>query len=238
MKPTLLIAIHGVELGEIENSFADKLFNGVKDNMPYDQVKDLNCMAYNWTTYTHPRQMQIYNAVESGLKNQRLRKLKHTIGSDIAWTVGIDPCELDCFMGKIYLDLKVAIENYTKQHEQSSIVVFGHSQGGQIGLNFVSDNPGYIDCLITAGSPIVMKSGRYIDWGKVPSCLKKWVNIYNRYDFISSKIQGCHPSKNIADFVEDFEAPIKWWQLLKSHTMYWDNSFVHKTISKIIGEIL
>jgi hypothetical protein len=251
MSKVLLIALHGVEFGEIKSDFANVLFNGIRDNLSESQCEKLITIPYNWTHYTNERQMQMFNSVEKGLWNQNLRKYKHTIGSDVTWTVGRAKQGTKRFIDDIKFELSSLIEVNLKKYPDAKIVLFGHSQGSQVAFNFIFDYQGTIDCLITAGSPISMNSGMFDDWGKIPKNLKQFVNFYNKADFVSSKLQSVHPSEEISNFVKDYEVPLPEWKpcywkynlksmkligALKSHLIYWESDFVHKTIASLIKE--
>ena len=252
MNKIIFIALHGVELGEIDNDFANGLFNGIRDNLSEISCENLITVPYNWTHYTNERELQIFNAVESGLENQNLRKLKHTVGSDVTWTVGRAKQGTKCFLDDINFDLSTLIEVNLKKYPDAKVVLFGHSQGSQVAYNFCFDYQDKIDLLITAGSPISMNSGMFDDWGKVPKKLSKWANFYNKSDFVSSRLEGVHPSKEISNFVRDYEVPLPTWKpcywkynlksmkllgALKSHLIYWKSNFVAKTISNLIKEL-
>jgi len=239
MNKILLIALHGVEWGEIKNDYANRLFDGIRNHMNFEENGLLEMYPYNWTKYTNPRQLEIYSKVEKGLGRQWFRKLKHTLGSDVSW--GQRAKEgTPCFYTKFLNELIDLVEKYNGNG--TKVVLFGHSQGSQLAYQFIFDYKRPIAHFFSAGSPISMNSGMFEDWGRVPPNLTAWTNFYNYFDGISSLLEGVHLSKQIAYFVKDVEVPKGYnplrWTLAGSHTIYWESELVCKTITDQLKLIL
>lgn len=211
-------------------------------------------LPYNYTVSTNERQNRMFEAVDKGLGNEELRRLKNTIGSDITWSFITAKAGGKCF----YTDFVEGIGNFIEEarikYPNAKICAIGHSQGTQLFYSFFFDFLDDVDCFISMGSPISMNSGAYPSWGKVPITVKKWINFYHWMDFVSSKLQGCHPSPDIANFVTDYEVPSAWWKLLYklpapfckamigagvlAHVSYWSSDFVAKKIADEIKALI
>lgn len=240
MKQIIFPVLHGVQTKVLSDHFADEFIEGVKSYLSEEEKEYLIPLPYNWTHTTQHRQMQIYNAVESNLWNQKLRKLKHTLLANVAWYNRTKSGT--GFFNTIHKELDELIEKKLQIYPDANIVIFGHSLGSQMAFNFCWETRiKKIDGIFLAGSPFAMYSGMFSDWGRVPANLSKFiVNFYNKMDFLSSRIQGVHPSKEIADFAKDYEVPLGWkpnyWLTLDSHGIYWKSKFVWKIVAEYLKD--
>lgn len=246
----LLPTAHGVEFKQIQQDYAKPLIDRIKSYLTDEEKNYLIPAPYNYTIKTDPRQVQMFEAVDKGLGNEELRRLKHTVGGDVTWSFIIAKDGKECFYTDFVKDLSLVINGYRKQYPKIKVLCIGHSQGTQLFYSFFFDYPNIIDGFISMGSPISMNSGAYPDWGKVPNNLGKWINLYHWMDFVSSRLQGCHPSKAIADFVVDYQVPRGWNPLyylpfrmligagLLSHISYWKSNFVAKIISDEVKRLI
>jgi len=234
-----IVAIsHGVENTDNPGEYARGLIEGIKSKMTLRQFEDFIFIQLDTNQLFQPRQMEIYKKVEKGLRRQFLRKLKHTIGSDVVWS-NRSKSGNDAWSQKVnYINQMIDPHVRRAGEKNYRIHLIGHSQGSQDLLEYCFDctYPAY--GLITMGSPISMKSGTFEDWGHLPKGLGYWHNFYNTLDFIGSRLEKVHPSKEIADFVIDHEVPIGWnpleWTKLGSHCCFWKRDFVHRTIATIL----
>jgi hypothetical protein len=242
---------HGVEIKPIKQDYAAPLIEGINKYLTEKERGFFIPLPYNYSVHTNEREMQMFNAVEAGLGNQELRRLKHTIGSDVSWSFILAKNSASCF----YLDFTTALSNLINEaklkYMNSKVVCCGHSQGSQLLYSFIFDSATPIEGFISLGSPISMNSGAWDDWGKLPPNIKFWDNFYNDMDFVSSRIQGVHPSKEIADFVWDYKVPLGWNPIyhipflktqliagLMAHLVYWNSDFVHQKIAEKIKSII
>lgn len=253
MNYVLLPIAHGVEVSKIPEDYARPLLERVTKLLTDDEKSYLIPLPYNYTIRTNECQNKIYQAVEQGLGNQELRRLKHTVGSDVTWSFIVAKNEAPCFYTDFVKDMTIFIDEAKSKYPDAKKLCVGHSQGTQLFYSFFFDYKEAVDGFISMGSPISMNSGAYPDFGKVPANLKSWINLYNDMDFVSSRLQGFHPSKAISDFVIDYEVPLGWnpiFHLPKSmfkiqlvagllaHVMYWKSDFVAKIIAKKIQELM
>jgi len=234
--------IHGVQLKEINDDFAKKFVDGIKSYLTDSEKNYFIPLAYNWSHTTNPRQLEMYHKVESGLRHQKLRKLKHTAGSDVTWTFRSKKGS-GSFYDDFVFTLDSLLDSSKKSYAKSKIMLIGHSQGSQLAFNYIWDTNYHVQGLAFMGSPFTMNSGAFDDWGDIPKGLDGfWLNFYNRRDFISSKIQDCHPRESIAKTVEDYEVPLGWnplnWTIAGSHTLYWKSDFVHQMIADRIRKLI
>lgn len=238
MKNYVLVPIvHGVQLKEIGDDFAAKFVSGIMSYMTDEDRGYVVPMPINWSKYTNERQMLMYRAVEHDLGRQFLRKLKHTVGSDVTWSARAKP-GTRCFMDKFDEILGGAVKEGLGKYPNPKLCVIGHSQGTQDSLCWIFDYPGMVDAFISMGSPISMNSGAFEDWGQFPKNLKRWVNFFHYWDFISSRLGGSHLSASIREKVEDVQAPSGFnplgWTLAGAHSSYWGSGFVQKRIADIL----
>lgn len=248
---------HGVEFDVIQQDYAAPLIESVRANLSDEEKNYLVPLPYNYTLRTNQRQLQMFNAVEAGLGNQELRRLKHTVGSDVTWSFIIAKQDRPCFAQEFVQDVCAIISNGLNTYgKNSKILCAGHSQGSQNFYSFFFEYSGVIDCFVSLGSPISMNSGAWDDWGMVPPNLKSWINFYHDLDFVSSRIQGVHPSKAIADFAVDYKIPnglnpLFWFPHfkiagmdsrifagLKAHISYWKSQFVAKIIAEKVSQLI
>lgn len=242
MKQVIFLVLHGVQIQELSDNFADKFIAGVKSYLSDEEKNQLIPLPYTWTHATQHRQMQVYRAVEANLSNQKLRRLKHTMVADMAWYNRTKSGE--GFFSTIHKELDDLIDKKLQMFPNAQITIFGHSLGSQMAFNFCWETQiEKIAGIFLAGSPFAMYSGMFSDWGRLPPNLSKFiVNFYNKMDFISSRIQGVHPSKEIANFVKDYEVPLGWnpsnWLTLDSHGIYWRSNFVWKVVADYLKELI
>lgn len=233
--------LHGVQFSEIQDDYASDFIQGVKSFLPEDQRGFWVPVPYNWTHLTHGRQMFVYSLVESGLMNQKLRKLKHVVGSDVVWSARAKP-GTKCFYNDFVLELTEKINYHLNIYKGAKLITMGHSQGTQLLLCYFFDYPSIVDGFMSMGSPISMGSGMFDNFGRVPPNLGFWWNFYNTRDFISSRIQDVHPSSEIKKFAKDFRVPLGLnplgWTTIGSHCAYWKSKFVHKTIAEKLSKII
>ena len=252
----LLAIAHGVEFSKIQNDYAQPLIDRIKSYLTDEEKNYLIPAPYNYTVKTNLRQVAMFEATDKGLGNEELRRLKHTIGSDVTWSFIVAKDGKECFYTDFVKDLSLMIENYRKQYPRLKVICKGHSQGTQLFYSFFFDYPGFIDCFISMGSPISMNSGAYPEGGKLAENLGRWINFYQWMDFISSKMQGCPEpfSQEIANFVIDYQIPMEWWKILyrlphslckamlgvglMGHISYWRNDFVAKIISDEVKRLI
>lgn len=254
MNYVILPIAHGVEFTQIKQSYAAPLVQNILKYLTEEEKEYFLPLPYNYTLRTDPRQVQMFKAVEAGLGNQELRRLKHTVGSDVTWSFIVALDGGMCFYRNFFMDVSTRLDDLRRAHPNAKVVCVGHSQGTQNFYSFFFEYASKIDCFISMGSPISMNSGAYEDWGKVPKNLGSWINLYNDMDFVSSTLQDRHPSKAIADFVTDVKVPLGWNPLyflpnawfpkirlvagLMAHVMYWKSDFVAKVIAKTITDLM
>src|SRR3990167_1307339 len=246
MNYVLVPIAHGVELKTISNDYARPFIERVKKFLTDEEKSYLVPAPYNYTMRTHERQVRMFEAVSKGRGNERLRYLKHTVGSDVTWCFIVAKDGKKCCFRDFVNDLTSMIGTYRNQYPGIKVLCLGHSQGTQYFYSFFFEFSGWIDSFISMGSPIPMNSGAYQDegpkkdWGQKPKNIGAWHNFWHWMDFISDPMQGCHPQKEIADFVVDHEVPSSWWGILyklprwatalvtgfKAHACYWDSDFV------------
>lgn len=243
MNYVLFVVIHGVQLRAIRDNYADKLIEGVRSNFPIEHRGYFVPLVYNWSGITHERQLEMYRAVESGLPwyaRKPLRKLKHTVGSDVVWS-GRAKEGTKCFYSQFLADLSQKLEEQVQRYRNPRIVFFGHSQGSQNALCFIWDYGRIVSAFFSAGSPISMASGMFDDWGRAPANLQRWVNFWNPMDWISSPL-GSHPSKEIRALVNDARVPLGPnplnWTTAGAHGIYWRSPFVHKRVAEEIKRLV
>ena len=254
MNYVLMPIAHGVEFKQVQNDYAQPLIEKIKSYLTDEEKNFLVPAPYNYTIKTDPRQIAMFNAVEQGLGNQELRRLKHTVGSDVTWSFIIAKDGKECFYIDFVKDVTNLINDYRIKYNGIKVLCLGHSQGTQLFYSFFFDYNKIIDVFISMGSPISMNSGAYPDFGKAPSILGKWVNFYHRMDFIASRLQGVHPAKSISNFVIDYEVPSAWWKLLynlptglckalllaglMAHVSYWQSNFVAMKIAEEVKKLI
>ena len=238
MKITDLVIIeHGVQNSKDMGNYAFPLIEGIKKYLPNPQ--DYCFFPYDWNRLAQPRQLEMYESVEKGLWRQKLRKLKHTFGGDIIGT-GRSKTGQD-FLNKMTTELDEDIDIFLSHGLEFKIHLIGHSQGSQNLCNFMWDSKhkDLIMGFISLGSPISAGSWMFDDWGRVPPTLKYWHNFYNKFDFISSRLEKVHPSDSIKNFVIDHEVPLGInplnYTLWGSHSIYWKSDFCHKKIAEIFN---
>jgi hypothetical protein len=252
MNYILFPILHGVEVRPVKSDYAGPLIEGVCKYLTEEERGYFIPLPYNYSVKTDPRQLQMFNAVEEGLGNRELRRLKNVVGSDVTWSFILAKNGGSCFYTQVVEDLKNILTEAINKYPLSKIVCCGHSQGTQLLYSFFFDASINIEGFISMGSPISMNSGAYPDWGKKPP-LNWWMNFYNDMDFISSKMERVHPSKAIADLVKDFKVPLGWNPLyhlpqsifkiqavagLLAHIMYWESDFVHQKIAGKISSLI
>lgn len=242
MNTVIFPVLHGVQFKELPDSFADDFINGIKSYLPEEERDFLIPVPYNWSGKTLPKQMEIFQRVESGLNNMKLRRIKHTVGADVVW---YNRTKSDIgFFNTIHKELNELIGSKLSRHQDAKIAIFGHSLGSQVAFNYCWETElQEISGIFIAGSPLTMYSGMYSDWGKIPPNMKGFlINFYNKTDFISSRIDGVHPSKEIADRTRDIEVPIGWnplnWFTLNSHEIYWGSRTVWKTTADYLSKLI
>lgn len=254
MNYVLVPIAHGVEFEVIKAGFAAPFIEGIAKHLTEPERNYFIPLPYNYTRRTNERQLQMFNAVEKGLGNQELRRLKHTVGSDVTWSFIVAKAGADCFSKDFCSDVTLLIDNARAKYPSAKVVCVGHSQGTQNFFEFFFEYARKIDLFVSMGSPISMNSGAWTDWGRVPANLGAWVNFYHALDFVSSKLQGCHPSAGIASFVEDHEVPagcnplfwlpkfkfprVRLWAALEAHVAYWKKDFVHKIVAAKIKALI
>lgn len=254
MKYVLLSVAHGVEFKKIHRDYASPLIDRINSCLTKSERDHLILLPYNYTVKTNDRQMQVFGATDKGLGNEDLRRLKHTVGSDVTWSFIIAKDGKECFYTDFVSDLKAMIDACRQKYPSCKVMCVGHSQGTQLFYSFFFDYAQTVDSFVSMGSPISMNSGAYTNWGKVPSVIGSWINFYHWMDFISSRLQGCHPSKAIADFVVDYEVPSAWWKILyklpatlckamlvaglMAHVSYWKSDFVARKIADEIKRLM
>ena len=260
MNYVLLPVAHGVEVSKISNDYASPLIERVKTYLTDEEKGYLVPAPYNYTVRTNDRQMQMFNAVSKGLGNEELRRLKHTVGSDVTWSMTVAKNGGKCCFRDFVVDLTNMIDTYKKQYPGIKVACLGHSQGTQYFFSYFFEYDGFIDSFISMGSPIPMNSGAYEDedpeknWGQLPKNIGAWHNFWHWMDFISDPMQGKHPQKKIADFVQDHEVPSEWWKILYklpralckallaagllAHVCYWDSDFVAEIIAKEVRRLM
>ena len=258
MNFVLLPVVHGVELKTITNDYARPFLERVKKFLTDKEKGYLIPAPYNYTVRTHERQVKMFNAVSKGLGNERLRYLKHTVGSDVTWSFIVAKDGKKCCFRDFVVDLTNMISTYKKQYPGLKVMGLTHSQGTQYFLSFLFEFAGFIYGFISMGSPIPMNSGAYEDedpekdWGQLPKNLGSWHNFWHWMDFISDPMQGRHPQKNIADFVVDHEVPSAWWKILFklprkvsalgaaffAHVCYWESDFVAEIVAEEIRRLM
>lgn len=251
MNYVLMPIAHGVELKNINSDYATPLIDGIRKNLTEQEKNYLIPLPYNYTASTNARQILMFMATDYGLGNQELRKLKHTIGSDVTWSFILAKDGKECFYTDFVQGIKNLLNKGVTDYNAARIMCVGHSQGTQLFYSYFFDSDFEIDCFASLGSPISMNSGAWPDFGRVPKNLKCWLNFYNDMDFVSSKLQGAHLSKEIADFVVDYKVPLGWnpiyhipfmkMQLLAgllAHIMYWKSDYVAKILAEKVKELI
>lgn len=236
---------HGVEVDVVGKDFAEPLILNVLSKLSPEEKGYLVPIPYNYTIRTNKRQEEMFRAVEEGLGNQELRRLKHALGSDVTWSFILAKNNGLCFFRDFCVDVSNIIGSNLSSHKGAKVICTGHSQGSQNFFSFFFEYPYKIDCFMSLGSPISMNSGAYDDWGEIPSNLGSWLNFYHDLDFVSSQLEGVHPSKEIAEFVKDYKVPTNlmnpmfWFPHLsvfgldmriisgfKAHCSYWTSDLV------------
>lgn len=236
MQLKIVVISHGVEAGSANMAgYARPLIDGIRSFIPDAKLHEYVFIPFEWDAMVRDRQLQMYEAVEKGLWRQRFRKLKHTLGSDVIWCGRSKTPNPDDFLNRMFSTIDSDIEELVRGFPNSKIYCIGHSQGSQNLLEYCFDTKFKVSGLFTLGSIIAARSGAYADYGHLPNGLDFWVNFYNKADFVSSRIGGVHPSKQIATFVKDHEVPLGFnplnYTLIGAHTMYWKSAFVHKVIA-------
>jgi hypothetical protein len=218
--------------------YARPLIEGIRDYIPEERLHQFAFIPYDWESLVRDRQLSIYRAVEDGLHRKALRKLKHTMGSDVIWCGRAKNPSAKDFLVQMFNSIDGEIEELARGFPDFKVYAIGHSQGSQNLLEYCFDSRFKVSGLFTLGSIITARSGAYADWGHLPDGLEFWHNFYNKWDFVSSRIQSVHPSKQIAEFVVDHEVPLGLnpmnYTLLGAHCMYWKSSFVHKAIAEVL----
>src|SRR3990167_10402407 len=249
---------HGVEFKIIDENYATPLLENISKYLTKEEKGYFIPLPYNYTTRTNSRQLQAFQATDAKLGNEILRKLKHTVGSDVTWSFILAKNGGECFYTNFVRDVTNCIQEALFKYPNAKIVCLGHSQGTQLFYSFLFDYPSMVDLFITMGSPISMNSGAFPDWGKIPTSLNALINFWHDKDFISSRLQGCHPSPAIANFVQDYKTPNGWNPLfhlpnvipiwgrgltwvaagLLAHVCYWKSDFVARTIAGRIKNLI
>ena len=236
MRHVIFPVLHGVQLDSIPDDFAASFIEGVGSYLSPEEKKHVVFLQYNWSKVTLERQMEIYNCVEKGLLRQNLRKIKHTMASDVVW---YNRTKSDQgFFNYVHNELDRIIGEQIQKHRNARVALFGHSLGSQIAFNYCWETKhGDVAGIFFAGSPFTMYSGMFPGWGRLPQNLTHFlINFYNKYDFISSRIQGVHPAREVADFVRDYEVPVSYnpfdWFTFGSHGVYWNSKFVWKVVAE------
>lgn len=245
---------HGVELSVIGENYAMPLIEGISKRLTEEERGYFVPLAYNYTLRTNPRQIEMFSAVEEGLGNAEARRLKHTVGSDVTWSFIVAKNGGPCFFKDFTGDVSMMMERAAIRYPNAKTLFIGHSQGTQNFYSFFFEWPGTVDHFVSMGSPISMNSGAYDDWGKVPKNLKRWTNILNDMDFISSRLEGVHKSKAVADLVKDLKVPMGWNPLywlptskypklrlvagFLAHVEYWKKPAVHDFLASAVKELM
>ena len=240
MNYTIIPILHGVQAFSLDKETVRDFIAGVRAYVP-DQFKDwIKFQIIDWDDIVGQRQLEAFE-MEKGLPKQRLLKLKHTVGSDLLWDVQTRNLNGDQnIYNQIVSFVTLQIGELKKVYgNTSNLVLIGHSWGGQRALSYCFDSPFNVHGLITMGSPITAVSGRFPDWGKLPTDLKFWLNFRMAGDWIGSQFKY-HKSQQFREFVEDIHLsswnPLNWFTI-KAHTYYWKSKEVHKRIAeKIIRE--
>lgn len=261
MRPVLLPIVHGVAFKDNDKDYAGKFIKLIRSKLT-DQERDyLIPIQFNYSNVTNQRQVEMFNAVDKGLDNEKLRLWKNIIGSDVTWSLIQAKGDAPSFFKSFNYDLATAIANAKITYPGAAVVCIGHSQGSQLLYSFFFEYFGQIDGFVSMGSPIAMNSGAwYPSWGRVPENLRFWDNYYHSTDFISSRLKT-HPSESIRSFVNDFEVP-KGWNLLyrlpdglnlfgkwkvgwtklvagfMAHVGYWENDFVATMVAKRVKHLI
>lgn len=247
MNYVLVPIAHGVELSVIGENYALPLIEGVRNRLTDEEKNYFVPIPYNYTVRTNARQSMMFAAVEDGLGNAEARRLKHTVGSDVTWSFIVAKNGGPCFFKDFTTDIAALVERSMQKYPGAKTLFVGHSQGTQNFYSFFFEWPGIADHFISMGSPISMNSGAYEDWGKVPPRLRQWTNLYNDLDFVSSRLEQVHPSKEIASLVKDVKIPLGWNPLFwlptskfprlrlaagfMAHVEYWKRPEVHDLIA-------
>jgi hypothetical protein len=241
--------LHGVQDKAISNDYADNFISNIKENLSGIEKNYLVADPINWSKTSQYKQMEVFKQVEKGLWNQKLRQMKHTLGSDALWYARTRTKE--GFFNDIHRQIDQSIaEKLYRAGKGARICLFGHSLGSQIVYNhcFESGIDIAVDGIFLAGSPFTAYSGMFENWGNIPPNLKGFaVNFFNKFDFISSRIAKVHPSKEIADRFEDYEVPVGWLNplnylkiigALRNHTCYWESKFVAKIVAEYLKKLI
>lgn len=253
MNFVLMPIAHGVEIKPIQEDYASGLIDKIRSKLTDLERPYLISMPYNYSHKTNSRQMQMYNAVDAGLKNKELRRLKNIIGSDVTWSFIVAKGGKHCFYKMFLDDVSNMIEEGLLKYPKAKIAMLGHSQGSQLLYSTIFDIKHNVDLFISMGSPISMNSGAWDNWGKRPINLGAWINFYHDIDFISSQLQYYHPSKEVADFVVDYRVPtglnplhylpeklfkIRLLAGFMAHVSYWKSKYVANVITEKIRELI
>jgi predicted alpha/beta hydrolase len=129
-------------------------------------------LPFNWSSRTKERQLQGFAAVERGLPQNKLRRLKHTLGSDVVW-YNRTRTDKSGFFATMRRDLDARLATALEFHAGSPFVIFGHSLGSQIACNCcLATALASVSGAFFAGSPFGMYPGMYSDWGRLPPKLR------------------------------------------------------------------
>jgi pimeloyl-ACP methyl ester carboxylesterase len=244
VRTVIFPVLHGVHSAALQDRFAEELIAGVAGFLTEQERRAFLPLPFNWSSRTKERQLRAFAAVERGLPQNKLRRLKHTLGSDVVWYNRTKTDESG-FFATMHRDLDARLATALELHPGSPVVIFGHSLGSQIAFNYCWETAlESVSGVFFAGSPFTMYSGMFSDWGRLPPKLRNGflVNFFNRRDFISSPIQGVHPSGEIAAFVTDCEVPRKWnpWDAitLEAHSVYWRSRVVWKTVASYLKPLM
>ncbi len=122
---------------------------------------------------------------------------------------------------------------------EGKTIVIAHSLGGIICVDLLLEKePPQIDLLVTVGSqaPVLFELNALVGMeydpnAKLPEKFPKWLNIYDRNDFLSYVGEKIFPEK-----IEDFEVDSQQ-SFPQSHGSYWTNKKVWDEIWQKMEEI-
>lgn len=235
MNMNAIFFVHGIGVSEDKLQtlrFISDIYSNIK-HKGKNTIKSIN-----WSSLVEDRQKFAYKSMEGNLKKSFLRKIKHSLGSDILWYARNK--EKVGFFYNVNELIKNEVNSILQKFgEKTKLVFIGHSWGTQIIYENLFDIDHPIESFITMGSPMGAVSGRFNDWGRIPKNLKSWVNFYSTHDFISSCFKN-HPNKDIAEFVENIEVknynPFNWL-ILRAHSSYFESKTVKEEIVRIIDNL-
>ncbi len=233
---------HGVQAFDLNKEIVREFGFKVKEALPIELRVRFRPFVIDWDDILGGRQMEAFRTMAAGRKRQRLLKLKHTVGSDLAWLFPGKHSEsgFSFLYERVFDKIKREIDSrYRSAGEDAKIVHCGHSLGGQLALRYCWDSTYPVDGLITMGAPIDMFSGAFLGWGKKPPLREFWLNVNMKWDWIGSEM-GLHPNPDIRDLAEDLIVN-PWWNPLRmttlgAHTAYWTDKRVIRGIAKRIND--